>query len=542
MELTGAPTDTSSPLLSIFIHQNVFVHVLLAFAAICVCTRLISGYRFNVIKDCRTAGITPPTLPHWLPGLRHALHMAYSASQFVARSLDTYGDGTPFFVDAAGEKILILLDPKHVKKALASPDLDANIFVHNKIMGQLMGSPQAAIDYYRTPGHTMNEEAMLQIRTHTTGSQLISMDQKLLEIFERNLSKLLPSAHQEGWMDIPDLYTFFKLQGTLAVGETILGTAIHESYPRIAEDLWTFIEGTDILLLGLPRCFAPKSHGARDRLLKHIKTWGRKSDALREKNAVNKDWDAIAGSTLMQEREQMYSALPGHDDDGRAAQTLGLLYGGTSLSVPVTFWFLYEILRDPALHKKVFDELHLHSAAVPATTDFAGLATSPFLQSLHAEAVRFYTRNVAAREVVAPIFQLDDRYVVEKGVTVLIPNGNTARFTQEWSRSRPQAIKQPLTQFWPERFLVRDGKSERYNESGLSGNWTSFGGGEHRCPGRFFARDIALVALTLFLGKYEVQIVDPEGARRFDPVWNEIAFGTMTPKGKIGARIRLRKA
>ncbi|KAF3037413.1 hypothetical protein E8E11_005198 [Didymella keratinophila] len=467
--------------------------------------------------------------------------MAYSASGFVAKSLNKYNDGTPFLVDAAGQKILILMDPKHVKKALVSSELDAAIFVYKNIMPQLFGSPQAAVDHYLTPGHNMDEMVMLQIRTHTSGKALISLDQKFLEIIDRNIIRSFPSAQTKEWTNIPDLYTFFKQQSTLAVGEAILGTAMAEMYPQLAEDLWTLIERTDILLLGLPRPFAPAAYGARDRLLKQFKLWQRKSDAQRETDAVGKGWDAVAGSMLMQEREQMFSTLPGHDEDARAAQTLGMLYGGTSLSIPVTFWLLYEVLRDPALHKKVLDELQRYSATDPEKTNFAHLATSPFLQSLHSEATRFYARNGVTREVVAPVFQLDDHYAVEKGTTVLILTGHTARFTQEWARSRPHAIKRPLTEFWPERFLVPDGKSERYNESGLSGNWTSFGGGEHRCPGRFFARDIALVTLTMFLGKYEVKIVNPEGARKFDPVWNEIAFGTMVPKGKIAARIRRRE-
>ena len=166
---------------------------------------------------------------------------------------------------------------------------------------------------------------------------------------------------------------------------------------------------------------------------------------------------------------------------------------------------------------------------------------SPFLQSLHSEATRFYARNAAVRQVVAPVFQLDDRYVVEKGTKVFIHNIYTGRLSSEWVRSRPQAVRQPLTEFWPERFLIPGGKGERYSDAGLGGNWTSFGGGEHKCPGRFFARDIALVTLTIFLGKYEVEIVDPEGARQFDPVWNEIAFGTMTPTGNIAARFCRRK-
>lgn len=64
-----------------------FAQILLAVAAICICTRVISEQRFSAIKNGRNSGIAPPTLPHWIPGLRHALQMAYSAKRFVAESL-----------------------------------------------------------------------------------------------------------------------------------------------------------------------------------------------------------------------------------------------------------------------------------------------------------------------------------------------------------------------------------------------------------------------------------------------------------------------
>ncbi|KAF2995387.1 hypothetical protein E8E13_004254 [Curvularia kusanoi] len=467
--------------------------------------------------------------------------MAYSAKHFVAKSLDKYGDGTPFYIDAAGVKMLVVLDPSHVKKALLSPDLSGNAFVHNRLMRPLLGSPQEAVDYYQTPGHNMDRLVMLQIRKHLAGTELISMDKKLQEVLEKRVDHAAAATAEQNYVDIPDLYIFFMTQLTLAIGEALLGSAMIESYPRFVEDLWTFMESTDILLLGLPRCFAPAAHGARDRLLEHIKAWGRKSDAMRAKDAVKKTWDPVAGSTLLQEREQMFASLPGHGDDGRAAQTLGLLFASTSFLVPVTFWFLYEVLRDQNLHQRVLKELQQYQGTDPSAIDFAHLATSPFLQSLHSESIRFYTRNAVAREVTAPIFQLDDRYVVEKGTPVLIPSAFAARYTSEWARTRPQAVKRPLTEFWPERFLTPDAKGARYSDVGLSGNWTSFGGGEHKCPGRFFARDIALVTLAIFLGKYEIEVVDPQGARKFDPVWNEIAFGTMVPKGPIAARMRRRK-
>ncbi|KAF2633991.1 cytochrome P450 [Macroventuria anomochaeta] len=534
--------DTNGSFTSSFLRLNVFVQFFVAVTVISLCTRVFSGHLFTVAKNGRQHEIAPPTLPHWTPGLRHALRMAYSAKRFLAQSLNKYGDGTPFFIDAAGEKLLIVLNPEHVRKILrSSSELDANPFVHEKILGQLMGSPQSAIDYYKSPESTVDHDQMMQVRQHTSGSALSSLDDKLFDTLKHNITKSYVEASGDKWTDIPDLYAFFEDQATRAVAETLLGSAIVDSYPSFAEDLWTFIESTDTLLLGLPRFMASEAYGARDRLLSHFKTWGRQADELRKQDKVNTQWDPIAGSTLMQEREKLYSSLPGHGEDGRAAQTLGLLYAGTSLMVPVTFWFFYETLRNPSLRTRVYSELTSHRDLTTSKYDFAQLSATPFLQSLYAESARKYSASLVARQVISPVFALDDRYIVKQGTTVLIPSKFAGQYTAAWASVRPALVSKPLSEFWAERFLVTGtaGK-ERFSDAGLAGNWTSFGGGEHKCPGRFFARDIGIVALAILFGEFEVEMVDPEGARKLDPVSRREAFGTMRPGGKVAARIRRR--
>lgn len=405
-----------------------------------------------------------------------------------------------------------------------------------------MGSPQSAIDFYKSPESTVDHDQMMQVRQHTSGSALASLDSKLFNTLKRNIAQSFPGTTGNKWTDVPDLYAFFEDQATRAIAETLLGSAIVDSYPSFAKDLWTFIESTDTLLLGLPRFMASKAYGARDRLLSHFKTWGRQADELRAQGQVNDQWDPIAGSTLMQQREQLYSSLPGHGEGGRAAQTLGLLYAGTSLMVPVTFWYFYESLRNPSLRERVSAKLAAHRDPTSSTYDIAQLSATPILQSLYAESARKYSASLVARQVVTPVFALDERYLVKQGTTVLIPSKYAGQYTSAWASVRPSLVSRPLSEFWAERFLITGtvGK-ERFSDAGLSGNWTSFGGGEHKCPGRFFARDIGVVTLTVLLGEFEVEILDPEGARRLDPVWNESAFGTARPRGKIGARIRKRR-
>jgi hypothetical protein len=445
----------------------------------------------------------------------------------------------------------LILDPEHVKGALNnSAELDPNPFIHDKIMGALMGSPQAAIDYYNSPKSNTDYIQTTHIRQHTTGTNLGLLVQRLFDVMKRTISQSLASTPDGQWQDIPDLYALLEYHLSYGITETLLGTSIIASYPEIITDLWIHIEATDQFFMGLPRFVIPKAYAARDRLLSAIRTWTIQSEALRHANAVNTVWDPVAGSGLLQEREALYSEMPGHGIEGRSAQTLGLLYGGTSLTVPVTFWYLFETLRNPELRQNVESEMANHENKETEAYNFMPLASRPLLQSLHAETTRMYSSNLAVREVTTESWKLDKKYSVPKGTQVFISHKFAGHFTKGWNGIRPQTTIKPLDTFWPERYLVntstatssddKNDKREKFSDAGLSGSWTSFGGGEHKCPGRHFARNIGIVTLAVFLGVFEIEVVDLEGARRLDPGNKKKAFGTMRPKERIPARIRRR--
>lgn len=118
--------------------------------------------------------------------------------------------------------------------------------------------------------------------------------------------------------------------------------------------------------------------------------------------------------------------------------------------------------------------------ALNAHADSVSLPLGPLLQSMHAETTRYYSCNLTVREVIVPKYALNEKYTIEKGTTVFIPNKFAGQFTSAWELTRPKAVSRPLDEFWAERYLVDEvGKRERFSDVGLGGNWTSFGGGEH---------------------------------------------------------------
>ncbi|UPX20600.1 uncharacterized protein EKO05_0010828 [Ascochyta rabiei] len=86
----------------------------------------------------------------------------YPLGSHVDASRNKYRGETPFFIDGARNKILILLHPKHVKHMLRSAtECDPNPYVHEEMMHQLMSSPHAAVNYYKCLESTVDYDQMV---------------------------------------------------------------------------------------------------------------------------------------------------------------------------------------------------------------------------------------------------------------------------------------------------------------------------------------------------------------------------------------------
>jgi hypothetical protein len=251
-----------------------------------------------------------------------------SETLLISACRQKYGDGNPFFIDAAGRKILLLLDPTQIKRVMnASKELDPNPFIHDMILGQMLGSPKETIDFYRNDHGKMDHVQMAHIRQHVTGSGLDLMTSRLYERLRSNISKeVSQDVDGEGWMQIADLFTFVQNHVTLALTETFMGTDISEQYPEMTTDQWTFMDRSIEIVMGLPRSIISGAYDARDRLLANIKRWNTESEALRVQGRADTTWDPNAGSGLLQERQELFAKTPGFNEDARISQVLGLLF------------------------------------------------------------------------------------------------------------------------------------------------------------------------------------------------------------------------
>jgi hypothetical protein len=106
--------------------------------------------------------------------------------------------------------VLVKVDAKIMRHIIRSvKECDPNSFIHDTVISQLMGSPAAAVDYYRSPERTVGYDQMVQVRQHCTGPALPAVDERMSNVLTRNLDEACASSAGDGWFDVADLFTFF---------------------------------------------------------------------------------------------------------------------------------------------------------------------------------------------------------------------------------------------------------------------------------------------------------------------------------------------
>lgn len=127
----------------------------------------------------------------------------------------------------------------------------------------------------------------------------------------------------------------------------------------------------------------------------------------------------------------------------------------------------------------------------------------------------------------------------------------------------------PLDDFWAERFLEypndplsgpskkdfsdikphRDHESIEHDDSQarcvqedpkMKGVYVPFGGGVFQCPGRFYARNEIYIAIATMLWAFDIELTDPEAAKKTGRNMNALGLGTFSPDRENTFRLRSR--
>jgi cytochrome P450 len=251
-------------------------------------------------------------------------------------------------------------------------------------------------------------------------------------------------------------------------------------------------------------------------------------------------------------------------------------------AIPASFWNLIEIYNDRKILDRVQDTLAASivasnnnnnndtdnaTAAEPAAQtklhfDLTDALSSPLLQSVYAEVLRQRVSLFHNRSPTVGDYKIGP-YTLRNGGLVCISTDIAHNSEKAWGPARTDGGRRPLSEFWAERFLVRDdttttpGAKEKetgghedhdtdmigapgffsFSTEGLDGAWIPYGGGALMCPGRHLAKVKMIGSAAVFAAYFDMELLG--GVPRVDDAF--FGMGSQPPGEPVPVRLR-RKA
>uniref|UniRef100_A0A8C0BQ01 Lanosterol 14-alpha demethylase n=1 Tax=Buteo japonicus TaxID=224669 RepID=A0A8C0BQ01_9AVES len=172
-----------------------------------------------------------------------------------------------------------------------------------------------------------------------------------------------------------------------------------------------------------------------------------------------------------------------------------MLWASQANSVPTAFWTLVFILSYPSIYKKIMEDLaSVFGKAGKDKIEVSeeDLKKLSFIKWCTLEAIRLRSPGAITKKVVNPI----------RIQNFTIPAGDMLMLSPYWLHRNPKYFPDPDV-FKPDRW-----KEANLEKNAFLDSFVAFGGGNHQCPGRWFAIMEIQLFVVLFLYKYEFVLLD----------------------------------
>ncbi|KAI1087870.1 cytochrome P450 [Rostrohypoxylon terebratum] len=515
-------------------------------------TKATSTLRFN--RKSRQASKGQPVIPlipYWIPGLYHLFPFLRNTAEFPLAVIERYGWERPIKFKAAGQTFTVVANPRHIVAIYKNSRFLSSRSITERAAKYVLGIPPDVIPFYQADDSGMaaevrkgskvtQENRILYQQAHTAQKFLASpylepLIQRYTDMFRDSVEALRIGTD---WVEYPDLYKFCQITSTRANIEAMMGSKILELNPNLVEDFWYAKNFAPDYFRGLPRWLAPNIYSARDRILEPIKKWHNYAFAHGDHTNTgpqDPDWDPIWGSKYAKVREQYMLKMKPLTPHIRAAEDWGLMFGANGNTAQVVFWYLFEALKDHKLAERMMKEA-ASCISEQGDVNAANLAAQPLLQSAYAEVLRLRVSILVSRVVEYQDITFDG-HNVRQGEYILMPTDAVHFNVEAWTQAgRPPKI--PLDRFDAERFLVPTEDGPEFNQDGLAGLWTPFGGGDRMCPGRHLAKLEMLVTFAYLFSAYDVELKPGISVDEVQCNRNYAAFGSLPPNRAVPFRIK----
>lgn len=537
-----------------------------------ILTHYISSWRFRRNSDARDQNvlIAPPVIPYWNILLGHLFDLAWNTRGFLEKAVQLARQ-SPVEVKAGVIDFTVVSNPRQIQKVFLSCKKLSNKHMAVVALQQLFGASKEVAELFEdgqfvdVPAVGTHDETTAQgeaqlkdhvsgfgayARTFLSGPYLKSVSQQ----FMANLAHHTESLDiKDDWVEFPDLYSFLQGIVSRATIEALMGSKIFEINPEIVQDFWTFERGTPKFIRCCPRWLMPTQYKARDRIFETLKELDHlASQNLSRLEPTHPDWEPYLGSKFLRARHEYGMFLNPLPDDTKAWEKMGIMFGANSNLLPSMFWYIFEVLKDPKLRDRMSAEV---MSCLPTENPEVGhhlesLSQQPLLQSAYAETLRMRVAIALPRTCERGDFELYG-HKIKKDKHILIFTSPVMQDDAAWTRAGKPPLR-PFEKFWADRFLAPKNASQHktgdeemkdleFSLRGLAGRWMPFGGGQHLCPGRHYAKRQIIGSFSFFFANYELELLDEAGSSKVEPDMRWFPSGSLPPNRQVPFRIRRRR-
>ncbi|KUJ24523.1 cytochrome P450 [Mollisia scopiformis] len=509
---------------------------------------LITVINFHMAAKKSNKSNSPPLAPHMIPLFGNLpLRFIWDAHKFVCSSRYAFGCSYPIRVKLMFQEFYIVQGASNVLALYKNPTLSA-FFLHGYLLTHVFSLPSSAVStYYRDNSgdiekpfedSSVDPHNRVEFLSRSTFLRLLSGPgyAPLRARFEHNIAQRLQSLSvSQDWTPIGNLMDIFHHQVTGAVIDSLCGTFLLNQHPEFTRDLWALDSNVTTFFVKTPRFLASGVYKNREKL----RTWGQNFSP----ECVDADNDdPYWGTKFFRDRHDMFLKMDGFDVDAVASEELAFIWATNTNSIISAFWTTLEVFKDQQLLDQVRAEVESCKKAdstVDLRFDVSKLLTQPLLQSVYAETLRLRVNGFLLRRSDRTDLDINGWKIPKNRLCV---TSSTPGHMDPNIWCTGTNMHHPTNEFWAGRFLKenRSTGEVEFSFKGTEGSWVPFGTGSHSCPGRNFAKVVALFVVAQMVSRYDCEVLADNASMKMGS--KSVGFGTLRPVGKIPVRIRRRPA